>query len=140
MTGAKSGSYIWHDEFDGPAGSAPDRSKWTISNHRTPIRRPVGWDRPEFFYQYRDNRKNVFLDGNSNLVIRGTREGNTFFGGLVHGNWRGGIGTTWEARIKLNYPGAFLEGLALVLIEMACQFGHQRIGGGYIGCFHRIAP
>ncbi|NDJ91473.1 1,3-beta-glucanase, partial [Mycolicibacter kumamotonensis] len=100
---AKPGGYIWHDEFDGPAGSAPDRSKWTISNHRTPIRRPVGWDRPEYFYQYRDSRQNVFLDGKSNLVIRATRDGNTYFGGLVHGNWRGGIGTTWEARIKLNW-------------------------------------
>ena len=28
------------------------------------------------------------------------REGG--FGGLISGNWRGGIGTTWEARIKLN--------------------------------------
>lgn|GEM_PF-240816 len=112
---AKPGGYIWHDEFDGPAGSAPDRSKWTISNHRTPIRRPVGWDRPEYFYQYRDSRQNVFLDGKSNLVIRATRDGNTYFGGLVHGNWRGGIGTTWEARIKLNcqtagcWPGWWLS-------------------------------
>ncbi|WP_036458360.1 MULTISPECIES: glycoside hydrolase family 16 protein [unclassified Mycobacterium] len=99
---AKPGGFIWHDEFDGPAGSAPDPSKWTISNHRTPIRRPVGWDRPEYFHQYRDSRKNVFLDGKSNLVIRGTQEGTNYFGGLVHGNWRGGIGTTWEARIKLD--------------------------------------
>ncbi len=30
------------------------------------------------------------------------RRNNTFFGGLISGNWRGGIGTTWEARIKLN--------------------------------------
>ncbi|EUA85823.1 glycosyl hydrolases family protein 16 [Mycobacterium ulcerans str. Harvey] len=52
--------------------------------------------------QYRDNRQNVFLDGNSNLVLRATRSGNDYFGGLVHGLWRGGIGTTWEARIKFN--------------------------------------
>lgn len=44
----------------------------------------------------------MFLDGNSNLVLRATREGNRYFGGLVHGLWRGGIGTTWEARIKFN--------------------------------------
>ncbi|MDT5071415.1 MAG: hypothetical protein QOH82_735, partial [Mycobacterium sp.] len=24
-------SFLFHDEFDGPAGSAPDPSKWTIS-------------------------------------------------------------------------------------------------------------
>lgn len=63
---------------------------------------PVGFDRPQFFGQYRDSRQNVFLDGNSNLVLRATREGNRYFGGLVHGLWRGGIGTTWEARIKFN--------------------------------------
>lgn len=96
------GGYLFHDEFDGPAGSAPDPGKWTVSNHRTPIKNPVGWDRPEFFYQYRDSRQNVFVDGKSNLVLRATRDGTTYHGGLVHGNWRGGIGTTWEARIKLN--------------------------------------
>ena len=107
--------FLWHDEFDGPAGSAPDRSKWTVSNFRTPIKNPVGFDRPEFWYQYRDNRENVFLDGNSNLVLRGTRDGNTYHGGLVHGNWRGGINTTWEARIKLDcqtagcWPGWWLS-------------------------------
>lgn len=99
---ATTGGYLFHDEFDGPAGSAPDPSKWQVSKHRTPIKNPVGFDRPEFFGQYRDSRQNVFLDGNSNLVLRGTREGNHYFGGLVHGLWRGGIGTTWEARIKLN--------------------------------------
>jgi beta-glucanase (GH16 family) len=52
--------------------------------------------------QYRNSRENVFLDGNSNLVLRATRDGDKSFGGLVSGNWRGGIGTTWEARIKLN--------------------------------------
>jgi beta-glucanase (GH16 family) len=49
-----------------------------------------------------DSRENVFLDGKSNLVLRATRDGNDYFGGLVSGNWRGGLGTTWEARIKLN--------------------------------------
>lgn len=96
------GAYLFHDEFDGPAGSAPDLSKWTVSNYRTPIRNPVGFDRPEFWGQYSDSRQNVFLDGRSNLVLRATRDGNSYFGGLVSGNWRGAIGTTWEARIKLN--------------------------------------
>jgi hypothetical protein len=27
---APSGGYLFHDEFDGPAGSAPDGSKWVI--------------------------------------------------------------------------------------------------------------
>lgn len=62
----------------------------------------MGFDRPEFWGQYRNTRENVFLDGNSNLVLRATKDGDKYFGGLVSGNWRGGIGTTWEARIKLN--------------------------------------
>ncbi|CKO96248.1 beta-1%2C3-glucanase precursor [Mycobacterium tuberculosis] len=89
---AATGGLLFHDEFDGPAGSVPDPSKWQVSNHRTPIKNPVGFDRPQFFGQYRDSRQNVFLDGNSNLVLRATREGNRYFGGLVHGLWRGGIG------------------------------------------------
>jgi hypothetical protein len=47
--GAPTGSFLFHDEFDGPAGSAPDPSKWVISSNRTPIRNPVGFDRPEFW-------------------------------------------------------------------------------------------
>jgi beta-glucanase (GH16 family) len=100
--GVQTGSFLFHDEFDGPAGSAPDPSKWAVSANRTPIKNPVGFDRPEFWGQYRNTRENVFLDGNSNLVLRATKDGDKFFGGLVSGNWRGGIGTTWEARIKLN--------------------------------------
>ena len=102
VAGTQTGGFLFHDEFDGPAGSAPDPSKWAISSNRTPIKNPVGFDRPEFWGQYRNTRENVFLDGNSNLVLRATNDENTYFGGLVSGNWRGGIGTTWEARIKLN--------------------------------------
>jgi beta-glucanase (GH16 family) len=96
------GAYLFHDEFDGPAGSTPDRSKWIVANHRTPIRNPAGFDRPESFGQYRDDRQNAFLGGKSNLVLRATKDGNAYFGGLVSGIWRAAIGTTWEARIKLN--------------------------------------
>jgi beta-glucanase (GH16 family) len=96
------GSYLFHDEFDGRVGSAPDPSKWVVSGHRTPIKNPTGFDRPEFFGEYRDSRQNVFVDGKSNLVLRATRDPNSYFGGLVSGTWRGAIGTTWEARIKLN--------------------------------------
>jgi len=65
---------------------------------------PVGFDRPEFWGQYRDSRQNVFLNGNSNLVLRATREGTTYFGGLVSGNWRGPVGTTWECPNKTQLP------------------------------------
>ena len=57
-------SYIFQDEFDGPAGSRPDPAKWTVQN----------WDDdvfPQPLGHYRDDRRNVFLDGNSNLVSDG---------------------------------------------------------------------
>jgi beta-glucanase (GH16 family) len=87
VAGAQTGSFLFHDEFDGPAGSAPDPSKWAISSNRTPIKNPVGFDRPEFWGQYRNDRENVFVDGKSNLVLRATKDGDSFFGGLISGNW-----------------------------------------------------
>jgi len=44
----------------------------------------------------------VFLDGKSNLVIRATIENGKYFSGKVQGTWWGGIGTTWESRVKFN--------------------------------------
>jgi hypothetical protein len=72
---AQTASYLFRDEFDGPAGAAPDPSKWTVARARELIKNPVFWDRPENMGQYRDDRRNVFRDGNSNLVIRATKEG-----------------------------------------------------------------
>lgn len=102
LDAAASGGLLFSDEFDGPAGSAPDRSKWNIMPARERIKNPVFWDRPENMGEYRDDRRNVFLDGNSNLVIRATKEGSKYFGAKITGKWRGGMGTTWEARVKLN--------------------------------------
>lgn len=90
------------DEFVGPPGSAPDPTKWTVVRERETIRNPAYWDRPENMGQYRDDRRNVFLDGSSNLVLRATKEGDTYYGGRIEGNWAGGIGSTWEARVKLE--------------------------------------
>jgi beta-glucanase (GH16 family) len=96
-------NFIFHDEFDGPAGSRPDPSKWNIATHREYIKHPVFWDRMENMGQYRDDRDHVFLDGNGNLVIRATRDGNgRYTSGKVNGTFWGGINTTWEARIKFN--------------------------------------
>lgn len=98
---------LFADEFNGPAGSAPDPAWWFVVPARENIKNPVFWDRPENMGQYRDDREHVFMDGNGNLVIRATRgPGDTvnekYASGKVVGLWRGGIGTTWEARIKLN--------------------------------------
>jgi hypothetical protein len=63
---AQTTPYLFHDEFDGPAGSAPDASKWMVATARETIRNPVFWDRPENMGQYRDDRQHVFVDGKSN--------------------------------------------------------------------------
>jgi hypothetical protein len=52
--------------------------------------------------QYRGDRRNVFLDGNSKLVIRATKENGKYFSGKLQGTSWGGIGHTWEARVKFN--------------------------------------
>ncbi len=93
---------LFSDEFDGPAGSAPDASKWIIARARETIKNPVFWDRPENMGQYRDDRRNVFLDGNSNLVVRATKEDGKYFSGKLHGTFWAGMGSTFEARIKFN--------------------------------------
>lgn len=93
---------LFSDEFDGPAGSRPDAGMWNIATARERIKNPVFWDRPENMGEYTDDREHVFLDGNSNLVIRATRGDDGYVSGKVFGNYRGGMGTTWEARVKLN--------------------------------------
>ena len=82
---------LFADEFDGPAGSAPDPAKWTVFNWDEPVTPPI-------LGHYRDDRRNVFLDGNSNLVICATQEGPDYYSGKIQSNWKGAIGHTWEAR------------------------------------------
>ena len=107
-TSAAPQTYLFRDEFDGPAGSAPDPSKWMVAQARETIRNPVFWDRPENMGQYRDDREHVFLDGKSNLVIRATRttdpktKEDKYVSGKVKGTFWGGINTTWEARVKFD--------------------------------------
>jgi hypothetical protein len=92
---AAPGSYIFHDEFD---GQGPDLAKWTPQTWQDDVFPPV-----DGIYR----AGNVFLDGNSNLVLQASRENDEYFTGKLRGNWRGTINTTWEARIKLDclYPG-----------------------------------
>jgi len=94
--------YILVDDFDGPAGAAPDLSKWTVVGWNEPVNPPI-------LGLFRDDRRNVSLDGNGNLALRATREGDTYFSGRVETTQKIGIGHTWEARIKLNclVPGCW---------------------------------
>ncbi|AKN15414.1 glycosyl hydrolases family protein 16 [Mycobacterium haemophilum DSM 44634] len=94
------GPYIFSDEFDGPAGAGPDPAKWTVQTWQDDVFPPVAG-------LYRDDRRNVFLDGNSNLVLCATQEFGTYYGAKLRGNFRSMINQTWEARIKLDclFPG-----------------------------------
>ncbi|MFD7701451.1 ricin-type beta-trefoil lectin domain protein [Streptomyces caelestis] len=60
----------WSDEFDGPAGSAPDPGKWTLETGGS------GNGNHELQY-YRDSRDNAALDGNGNLVITARKNTDT---------------------------------------------------------------
>jgi beta-glucanase (GH16 family) len=62
-----SGALVWSDEFDGPAGAAPDPANW---NHETGDH---GWGNGEL-QNYTDSRENSALDGNGNLVITARQE------------------------------------------------------------------
>ena len=95
-------TYLFQDDFDGPLGGAPDPAKWAVQNWQDDVWPPV-------MSQYRDDRRNVFLDGNSNLVLLATREEGQYSSGKLRGNWSGLINTTWEARIKLDclFPGCW---------------------------------
>lgn len=103
------------DEFDGPAGAPPNPALWTVSRQREYIKKPVFWDRPENMGSYSDDREHVFLDGNSHLVIRATRnplgsnQRETYTSGKVMGNFGAPINHTFEALVKFNCmtPGAW---------------------------------
>jgi beta-glucanase (GH16 family) len=57
----------WSDDFNGPAGSAPDPSKWQLETGGS------GWGNQELEY-YTNSTRNAALDGNGNLVITARKE------------------------------------------------------------------
>ncbi len=73
-----------------------------IALERESMQDPTFWELPENVGQYRDDRRNVYVDGKSNLVFHAAKDGKTYYSGKVFGKWRGGIGHIWEARIKLD--------------------------------------
>ncbi|WP_337994104.1 glycoside hydrolase family 16 protein [Actinomycetospora callitridis] len=58
--------YTFVEDFDGPAGTGPDESKWTFDVGGG------GWGNGEL-QTYTRSRANSFLDGRGHLVIRATR-------------------------------------------------------------------
>jgi hypothetical protein len=75
--GGSSVNYLFQDDFDGPAGSAPDPSKWEAALARESMEDPTFWELPENVGQYRDDRRNLYVDGKSNLVLHAAKDGNT---------------------------------------------------------------
>jgi beta-glucanase (GH16 family) len=95
----------WSDDFDGPAGSAPDQSKWGYDVGGN------GWGNNELEY-YTSRTDNAFLDGSGNLVIKAVKENYTGSDGvtrsytsarlLTKGKFTQRYGR-FEARIKLPF-------------------------------------
>src|SRR5688500_20336203 len=70
-------SYLFQDEFDGPAGSGPDPSKWLVQN----------WDdgvNPPLAGHYRADRRDGFIAGNSHAALGARREDEQHTRGRVH--------------------------------------------------------
>jgi beta-glucanase (GH16 family) len=59
---------VWHDEFDGPAGTPPDPSVWIPEVGDGSDRGIPGWGNRELEY-YTDSTENAAMDGAGNLVI-----------------------------------------------------------------------
>ena len=69
-------SPIWQDEFAGPAGAAPDRTRWVLEIGNNPWGDGVeqrGWGNDELQY-YTDSTRNAALNGTGQLVITARRE------------------------------------------------------------------
>jgi len=78
---------VWSDEFNGPAGSPPDPTKWDYDiGHGN----PYGWGNGEL-EDYTNATANAFQDGNGNLVIRAIRDSS---------------GNFTSARLQTGSPGA----------------------------------
>ena len=61
---------VWSDEFDGPAKSSPDSSKWSFDTGGG------GWGNNEMEY-YTSRLQNAFINGRGQLVIKALRENYT---------------------------------------------------------------
>jgi len=88
----------WADEFDGPANTLPDPSKWTydLGNNN-------GWGNREL-ETYTNSLQNVHLDGAGRLVIHVDRSGSTYTSARI--KTQGLISARYgriEARIRLPF-------------------------------------
>jgi len=96
--GAESGApmtLIWSDEFDGPADTGVDPTKWSY----------ITWDPGQVngeAQKYTDRLENVFQDGTGNLVIRGLDTpyaGNLYTSGRIESK---GLFTFQYGRVEVS--------------------------------------
>src|SRR5215469_14638330 len=102
---AQSWVLLWSDEFDGPAGSAPDATKWGYDVGGN------GWGNNEL-KSYTSRTQNAYLDGTGNLAIKvinetftgqdGIRRNYTSARLLTKGKFQQKYGRI-EARIKIPF-------------------------------------
>jgi beta-glucanase (GH16 family) len=108
---AQSWNLQWSDEFNGPAGAAPDSSKWTYDTGGG------GWGNGElevYCAPYSTtppcdpNHSNLYQDGNGNLVIRAINNNGTWTSGRMKtaGKEAFQYGRI-EARMKLQVGDGF---------------------------------
>jgi beta-glucanase (GH16 family) len=110
------GGYTFRDEFDGPAGTPPDPSRWSRDTGGG------GWGNGEL-QVYTDSAANAFQDGRSHLIIRATRreepgsprEGAYHSARITTRHTFSQLGGIFEARIKVDsrrglWPAFWLMG------------------------------
>jgi beta-glucanase (GH16 family) len=96
----------WSDEFEGPANSAPDQTKWQFDIGGG------GWGNNELEY-YTNRRENSFLDGQGNLIIRSLQE-----------NYRGEDGVRRDfTSARLNTAGKFRQRFGRFEARIKLPFG-----------------
>ena len=96
-------TYLFQDEFDGPAGSGPDPSKWGFDTGA-----PGAFGNNEL-ETYTSDLANCFVDGKSILHIRALnpRKGKYTSARITTQDKFSHYGRTWEARIKWPTQAGF---------------------------------
>src|SRR5260370_40991919 len=87
---------VWSDDFNGAAGTAPDKTKWNVDLGGG------GWGNGELEV-YTSSTNNAFQDGNGNLVIRAIKD--------AQGNYT-------SARLQTGAPGASTN-----TTNLSCLYG-----------------
>jgi beta-glucanase (GH16 family) len=68
---------VWSDEFDGPAGTVPDRARWRYEGGDGSVYGNPGWGNQELQH-YTDAPENAALDGAGSLAITARYDGTTY--------------------------------------------------------------